>query len=586
MKSNRLAALAAGACLFAVPALAEDLAIINATVFDATGAEPYAATVVIKDDKITAIDKTGATPEGMTVLDAEGKALLPGLFDLHVHYTPNGEPASAPQISQAYVASGVTSVFDFHQAPEAFAAQRAWLETFPGPHVNLAARMSTTNGHGATWSDQSTTKWVNTPYAAVEAVKELLPYKPDLIKVFADGWRYGSGVDDTSINEPTLTALVKEAHANNLPVVTHTVTVERSGIAARSGIDSQVHSILDKPVDDATLADIVASDMSYAATLAVYQADKPEITDFERKNPAFEARMERYKIGLGNLKTIYDAGIPITLGTDAGMQFTPHGESTLRELEQLVRAGLTPGDALIAGTANSAKAVNQYDERGSIEVGKAADLFLVDGKPWENISDTRNVEYTWVAGDRMFGLGSPDVVEATFMEPNTTEIAVINDFDSEDGRTTTGGLVTGDPDGGKERSWQIFEIVQDDARGGILRLNATLARREEARVGVIFPMNPGNVQPMDISAYHGVSMDIRGDGGEYTIIVTTTDGRFSATTKADQDWSTAKLDFADLTPPSEGIPFTGEAVYNIRVVNIRPGDGEPTWFDLDNVTLY
>jgi imidazolonepropionase-like amidohydrolase len=586
MKSKHLTALAAGTCLLSLPVLAEDLAIINANVFDATGAAPYAATVVIKDDKIAAIDKSGATPDGMTILDAGGKALLPGLYDLHVHYTSGGEPAATPQISQAYIAAGVTSVFDFHQAPEAFAPQRAWLESLPGPHVNLAARMSTTNGHGATWSDQTTTKWVNTPYAAVEAVEELIPYQPDLIKVFADGWRYGSGVDDTSINEPTLTALVKAAHEHGLPVVTHTVTVERSGIAARSGIDSQVHSILDKPIDEATLADLVASDMSYAGTLAVYQADKPEITDFERSNPAFASRMERYTIGLGNMKTIYDAGVPITLGTDAGMRFTPHGESTLRELEQMVRAGLTPMDALIAGTANSAKAVDQYEERGSVEVGKAADLFLVDGKPWENISEVRNIKYTWVAGERMFGPGAPEIIASTYIEPNTPEIALINDFDSKNGRTTTGGLVTGDPDGGKERSFQIFEIIQDDDRGGILRLNATLARREEARVGVIFPMNPGNVQPMNISAYDGFSMDIRGDGGEYTVTLLTTDGRFSWVAPADDEWSTVKLDFTDLTSPSEGVGFTGEGVYNIRVNNIRPGDGEPTWFDIDNVTFY
>lgn len=579
-------ALMAGTAMIALSAAAEDLAITNAMVFDGTGAAPYSATVVIEDGLIAAVDTTGAVPDGIDVLDAGGKALLPGLYDLHVHYTPGGEPASTPQISQAYVESGVTSVVDMHQAPEAFATQRAWLDTLPGPNVNIAARMSTTNGHGATWSDQTTTKWVNTPYAAVEAVKELIPYAPDLIKVFADGWRYGSGVDDTSINEPTLTALIEEAHKNDLPIVTHTVTVERSGIAARAGVDSQVHSILDADIDEATLQDILESGMGYAGTLAVYQADKPEVAEFERTGASYASRLARYETGMRNMKTIYDAGGMITLGTDAGMRSTPHGESTLRELEQMVRAGLTPTDALIAGTANSAKSLGQFDERGSIEVGKIADIVLVDGAPWENISDFRNVEMTWVGGDVMFGPGAPAIVPDTYMAPNTPSTAVIDDFDNEAGRTSNGGLVTGDPDGGNERSWQILDVVETADRGGILRLNATLARREEARVGIIIPMNPGSVQPMDVSAFDGMAFDLRGDGGTYTVVVSSTDGRFTSTVDGSEDWSTFKIPFSELSPPSEGIEFNPETVYNIRLLDIGEGTGEPTWFELDNVTFY
>lgn len=586
MNSLLKIALLTGAATVSLSAAADDVAITNAMVFDGTGAAPYSASVVIEDGLIASVDKSGAVPEGIDVLDAEGKALLPGLYDLHVHYTAGGEPASSPQISQAYVASGVTSVVDMHQAPEAFAPQRAWLETFPGPNVNIAARMSTTNGHGATWSDQTTTKWVNTPFAAVEAVKELVPYEPDLIKVFADGWRYGSGVDDTSINEPTLTALIEEAHKHDLPVVTHTVTVERSGIAARAGVDSQVHSILNTDIDEETLKDVVESGMGYAGTLAVYQADKPEVAEFERTGPNYTSRMERYQTGLRNVKTVFDAGGLITLGTDAGMRFTPHGESTLRELEQLVRAGLTPTDALIAGTANSAKALDQFEERGSIEVGKAADLVLVDGAPWENISDFRNVEMTWVGGDVMYGPGAPAVVTDTYMPPNTATTALINDFDTEDGRTSGGGLVTGDPDGGKERSWQVLDIVDAEERGGILRLNAKLARREEARVGIIIPMNPGSVQPMDVSAYDGMKFDLRGDGGTYTVIVSSTDGLFTSTLDANEDWATFEIPFSELKAPSEGTEFNPETVYNIRVLDVGEGTGEPTWFELDNVTFY
>ena len=164
-------------CLLSVcvvgAAYAQDLAITDVTVFDGTGATPYKATVMFDDGLISVIDKmAGDAPAGVPEIDGSGLSLLPGFFDLHVHYTPIGEPATTPQISEAYAAAGVTSVYDFAQPPEAFAPRRDWLKTLPGPRVNFAARMSTTNGHGADWSDTSTTKWVNTPYAAKEAVKD------------------------------------------------------------------------------------------------------------------------------------------------------------------------------------------------------------------------------------------------------------------------------------------------------------------------------------------------------------------------------------------------------------------------------
>ena len=119
------------------PAQAEDLAIVGATVFDATGAAPYEATVVVRDGLIASIDPAGTVPSGTSIIEAFGLALLPGFYDLHVHFTPRGEPATAPQILNAYLSSGVTTVFNFHSAPEAFAPQRSWFGELPGPRVRF-----------------------------------------------------------------------------------------------------------------------------------------------------------------------------------------------------------------------------------------------------------------------------------------------------------------------------------------------------------------------------------------------------------------------------------------------------------------
>ncbi len=579
-----------GSCLLAVcvagSSLAQDLAITGVTVFDGTGADPYKATVMFDDGLISAVDKTaGPAPKGVPAIDGSGLSLLPGFFDLHVHYTPIGQPATTPQISQEYAKTGVTSVYDFAQPPEAFAPRREWLESLNGPRVNFAARMSTTNGHGADWSDKSTTKWVNTPYAATEAVKELLPYKPDVIKVFTDGWRYGSGVDNTSMNEPTLTALVEEAHAHGLKILTHTVTKDRAEIAGRAGADVIAHSVLDKHVDQTTIDALNSEGTAYAGTLAVYNPDKLETTAFEREHPSFKSRQARFQVGLDNMKALYEGGVLIALGTDAGMPRTPHGYSTLSEMELMVRAGMPAKAALMAGTSNSARAVGVYDQRGSIEVGKDADVVLIAGKPWEDISDLHNTQYTFVGGKKVFGEGAPAPVAATFMASSKVTQEMISNFDREDGRSSRDTLVVGDPDGGMERSWQLFEIREDGERGGVMHLSAELALREDARAGVVIPLNAGSVQPADGSSFEGVVFDMRGDELPYTLVVSTTEGRWTREFEVSEDWQTVSVPFKDLAAPASGAEWGGDEILDVRFLIKRPG-GDKVWFELDNVKFY
>jgi len=565
---------------------AEPLAIVGAKVFDATGSEPYVATVVINDGVITSIDKKGRVPRKTKKIDATGLSLLPGFFDLHVHYTPRGEPGTTPQISQAYVAAGVTSVYDFAEAPEAFAPRREWLAGMPGPHVNFAARMSTTNGHGADWSDTNTTRWVNTPFAATEAVKELLPYEPDVIKVFTDGWRYGSGIDNTSMDEPTLTALVAEAHANNIKILTHTVTVERAAIAGRAGVDILAHSMLDADVDQETIDILKASGTAYAGTLAVYEADKPGRPAFAENTPAMESRRIRFATGLRNVKALHDNGVLIALGTDAGMPLTPHGRSTLHEMELMVEAGLSPTEALMAGTSNSAKAIDVIDQRGTIEVGKAADIVLIKGEPWTDISALYNTAYTFVGGELMFGEGAPEPVADTYMVSSKIASPLIADFDGSDTeRTNRDTLVVGDPDGGKERSWQVYEVIPEVGQDGVLHLTASLSLREEARAGVVLPLNRGNVQPADASAYDGLQFDIRGDGGDYMLVATTTGGTWSKSLVAGEEWSTVQVPFDSLESPSESTAWSGGDMLDVRFLIKRPG-GQDVWMEVDDVRFY
>lgn len=245
-------------------------AIVGAKVFDGTGNKPEVKTIVISGNIVVSMGNNIDVPSGATVIDARGEALLPGLYDLHSHWISSGNSSTIPQIAAAYVTHGVTFVNDFNEPPEAYEPLRKWLNTLVAPHVSFAARISTPGGHGADWGDQSTTKWVNNTESAKAAIAAIMPYKPDLIKAFTDGWRYGTSPDNTSMDGTTLAAVVASAHAHHLKVLTHTVTVDRGLIAAEAGVDSLAHIMQDRELKSEEVQKIKCTGMSVIPTLSVY----------------------------------------------------------------------------------------------------------------------------------------------------------------------------------------------------------------------------------------------------------------------------------------------------------------------------
>ena len=131
-------AILAGSAVYSAPA-SQNVAIVGATVFDATGAAPKVETVLIRNGRIADVGPNLSVPSGFTRINAAGEALVPGFFDLHTHWTPGGDPASTPAIANADISTGVTTVADFNSAPEAFAARRQWLSKLMAPHVNMSA---------------------------------------------------------------------------------------------------------------------------------------------------------------------------------------------------------------------------------------------------------------------------------------------------------------------------------------------------------------------------------------------------------------------------------------------------------------
>ncbi len=562
-------------------------AIIGATVFDATGAAPRVANVIIRDDRIVAVGPRARAPRGAVVIDARGKALLPGFFDVHTHWTPGGDPRVTPAIASAYVAAGVTTVNDFHQQPESFAPRRRWLSSLATPHVNFVARMSTPGGHGADWADEATTKWVSSPQDARIEVKALVPYKPDFIKAFMDGWRYGVSADNTSMDQGTLSALVDEAHKNDLKVLTHTVTLERGRIAARAKVDIIAHSLQDQPIDPETVALIKAAGTAYAPTLAVYDPDKSGRA--QPDSPARRQSVAKFGYALTNVKALSDAGVNVVLGTDAGMPGTPHGVSTLREMELLVRAGLTPTQALMAGTSNAARALGKITDRGTIEPGKRADLVLVAGSPWTDIADVRRIDRVFVDGKLVHGPGfkAPPANGQDAM-PAIKVAALIDDFERSDGRSSLDTLRLNDMDGGIDRTVQVSQVIERADGGHALSLAARMAAKDDPMAGVIIPLSRGSVEPVDARTFRGVRFELRG-AGDYDFDINTTGGKWRAAVKAGADWRAVEVPFSALKRAAgRGAgtgPWSGDNLLEVEFAGSR-GPGQKLWLEVDNVTFY
>ncbi|MEX6634516.1 amidohydrolase family protein [Hyphococcus lacteus] len=556
------------------------LLIKSATVFDSVRDKPYAADVLVVDGRISAVGQDIDQPSSdFEIIDGSGLSLLPGLIDIHVHWTSNDNMDRATTAT-ALVLSGVTTVTDFHSAPESYGPKRAHHETLISPHVLYTSRVGTPGGHGADWGDENMTRAIWSERQARAAVKSLSQFEPDVIKVFADGWRYGTGVDDTSINIDAFSAIVEEANVLDIPVLTHVVSVDLGKRAAKANVSAIVHAIQDRDSDKELVELLTKHNTIYAPTLAVYEPrdDKLEGQDDQE---VLDRIWKRQKHSKHNLKTLAKNGVKIALGTDSGIASTPLGESTLRELELLVDFGLSPKEALMAGTANSAAALRLSDDRGTIESGKRADLVLVKGKPWKNISDFRNLEYVIIDGEVVAKGGSLTAEQGSARPDAVPAGKLIDDFESADGKTASGASRLELADAGHPRSNLVVQTEAREKGGHALHLSADMAEKNNARAFAAFPLSLGSFTPKDASEFKGVAFEIRGDG-EYQVRLDAVEGRLSAMVEGGTKWRSVKVPFSDMK--ADGAPKI-DSLLAVAIGGYRE-PGEELWVEIDNVSFY
>ena len=435
--------------LFAPLLAATTIAITGATVVrpdvDGPGAALPDSTIIIEDNRIRAVGPAQSTPvpRGATVIDGTGQWVIPGLVDAHVHFFQSGNiytrpdaadfnaivpyekevarnKARLPVTFKVWLASGVTSVVDIGGPMWNFDMRDAAQRTEEAPRVAVAGPLlSMVDDPKLDLGDPPIIK-VTTVDEGLALTRRLLARKPDYLKVW---FIYRLG-DDVPANEAIVKAAGDMAHAAGVALAVHATELVVAKAALRAGADFLVHSVEDKEIDDEFIALAKRNNAIYCPTLfvtmgyryALSNTWKPTEAEKRLADPEILATMndlgripkdkmpERValavanppkiapsEIALKNLRKVWDAGIPVAMGTDAGNIGTLHGPSVFREMEIMTQAGLTPLQVLRSATVNGARAMRLDRDIGVIYPGRLGDLVILDADPLVDVGNLSRI---------------------------------------------------------------------------------------------------------------------------------------------------------------------------------------------------
>jgi imidazolonepropionase-like amidohydrolase len=451
MKRLPLLALVAASTAFATPS--DTTVIVNGTAIDpGTGKIMPNAAITIEGGHITAVkeNSTDTPKKGDTVIDARGKFILPGYIDTHVHFFQSGGlftrpdavdltnvrpykdeiamiKRNLPDTFARYLRSGITSVLDIGGPLWNFEMRKIANSTAKAPRVAAAGPLiSSVSRPQLDLGDPPIVK-IDTPEQGTQMVQKLAPRKPDYIKI----WYIVNAENPVEKFRPVVRAVIAEAHRLKLRVAVHATELEAARASVEEGADLLVHSVTDKPVDDAFVKLLKEKGTILTPTLVVFErysrtfANKLELTPEEKAwgnpeviatldvtklppdkvpdriktaianpQPALDRIQQTYDVALKNLKTLEDAGIPIATGTDAGNIGTIHGPAIFREFQLMKQAGLTPLQILQCTTANAAKTFggDTGAKIGSLKPGNFADLVILKSNPIDDIRNASDID--------------------------------------------------------------------------------------------------------------------------------------------------------------------------------------------------
>ena len=407
--------------------------IVGATVIDGTGRPPIQdAAIVIEGGRIRQVGPRATTtiPANAETVDARGKFVIPGLADMHHHLLSGSLSFQQNLVGnlERLPAVGITMVFNPSSSEADFARLKAASAADTSPSARFFGTGPLITVKGDFFGSLVGSPMPETPADAQAVVRKLKAAGVDAVKVQRDDftWARTQGVPLMPMN--VLTALVEEAHQQNLKVYAHAPRLAQAKEVLSAGVDGVMHGISDEPIDDAFVGLMKKNRAVYVSTQALfedvadagawarrqapywdqaglqppalYQSFNTDagVRQFESMYDNAAFTKQRLAVSRANLKRAFDSGIPIVLGTDTGFVGVLIGVATQIELALLVEAGLPPQEAIRAATINAARMIGQEKDLGTLEAGKLADLVVLDANPLDDIRNVTRIYRTVKGG--------------------------------------------------------------------------------------------------------------------------------------------------------------------------------------------
>lgn len=369
-----------------------------------------------------------ALPAGGVRVDLTGKTVMPAIINTHVH------PGYADVIGMTNVVNNYSrerlvdhlNRMAYYGIAAALSLGTDWgdipfqlrEETIPGAALFRTAGpgIAIPNGGPAAADRRHKAYGVTTADEARRAVQELAARNVDIVKIWVDDTR----VDDRKqpvgkLTPPLYQAIIDEAHTHGLRVVAHIVYLEDAKGLLRAGVDGFAHTVRDRDVDD-ELMELLAKRpdvfqipnlpnsrlRTEADLLWLSETTPAKEIDRMREELAIpppvglKATPAAFQVQARNLARLRAAGVRIGLGTDGpGVGWDAH-----EEMADMVAAGMTPAEVIVAATSTSA-GILKLDQLGTVASGKSADFIVLDANPLDDITNTRRIASVYLRGQKV-----------------------------------------------------------------------------------------------------------------------------------------------------------------------------------------